>query len=69
MGQLMDDQKVRAAVEAAVRKAMNPASYSDHNKPVDEIMTIISEHAADEYSRGRSDGRFTESFYGMSGDF
>jgi hypothetical protein len=74
MGQLMQDEQVRAAVEAAVRAAvMDRAAVIDPEELVraatESIMTVARDHASDEYSRGSSDGRFTESFYGMSGDF
>lgn len=70
----MQDEQVRAAVEAAVRAAgrkFMEAGVEDHivSKAADEIMRVVREYASDEYSRGSSDGRFTESFYGMGGDF
>jgi hypothetical protein len=70
----MEINKVRAAVEAAVWKAGQKFrdSYADErivDEAVADVMAMINEHASDEYSRGAADGRFTESFYGASGDF
>jgi hypothetical protein len=70
----MQDEQVRAAVEAAVRAAMEDAATFGFEPGkvagvTGIIMATVREHASDEWSRGNSDGRFTESFYGMSGDF
>lgn len=70
----METDKVRAAVEAAVRAAMEDAATFGFEPGkvagvTGIIMAVANEHASDEYSRGASDGRFTESFYGASGDF
>lgn len=65
----MDIEKVRAAVEAAVRTAgrnFMEAGVEDHivSEAVEDVMFQIREHASDEYARGMADGRFNESYYG-----
>lgn len=71
----MTEEQVRAAVEAAVRRAVidpkrvDAAADERVGKAVGEIMFQIREYASDQYSRGRADGQFYESYYGGSGDF